>query len=382
MFRYSLTVLVPLCVLGVHSAPVAAQPKEPPLLTERTKPIQSPDGIFSFAISRDGQQVVLPGTEGVRPNVTHTVSIWNLKSRDSILIFRNQSEPVAIALDPIGKYLACAFANETVRLGRIGAKGAMVESEVLKSFPNGATRLAFSPDGKLLVGIANDTKQVSTTTIVWDLATGRERQLPKEVGRHARAVAFSPDGKYLAIGTGEVNDKGELLNRGALEIITVESMTLHKRIVAEQSRIEAICYALDGKSVAVACEAVAKNPKPMFSEDVATEGLLQVWDTASWKVKSERTDEDASIASLAYSPDGALIAYGTGTIISPFPGGIGQVRRYGEVRVLDSQKLTQQFRLPRHGSSGVPAISFLPQGKTLVTVDGDSLRFWGYDLKP
>ena len=59
-------------------------------------------------------------------------------------------------------------------------------------------RVAFSPDGKRILAVGN-----FTIVAVWDAATGQT--LPALEGHRSwiNALAFSPDGKLLATGSGD-----------------------------------------------------------------------------------------------------------------------------------------------------------------------------------
>src|SRR5438128_1935881 len=54
---------------------------------------------------------------------------------------------------------------------------------------------AFAPDGKLLVSACGDG-----VLRVWDVATGREKRHKDGAARGVQRIAWSPDGKTLALG--------------------------------------------------------------------------------------------------------------------------------------------------------------------------------------
>jgi WD40 repeat protein len=70
------------------------------------------------------------------------------------------------------------------------------ERATLKKHEWGVWSVAFSPDGKTLASGSGDM-----TINLWDVQRGQARVTLKSYRATMRAVAFSPDGKTLATGT-------------------------------------------------------------------------------------------------------------------------------------------------------------------------------------
>jgi WD40 repeat protein len=116
----------------------------------------------------------------------------------------------ALALSPDGKRLAGGGDDGLVRLWDVSA-GKLTPAAgaaPLKGHTDWLLGLAFSPDGKSLASGGYDG-----TVRVWDVATGKALAVPARAPAPANtpaadlpavtALAFSPDGKALAVGCGD-----------------------------------------------------------------------------------------------------------------------------------------------------------------------------------
>nr|WTB36220.1 hypothetical protein OG781_27175 [Streptomyces sp. NBC_00830] len=100
----------------------------------------------------------------------------------------NSSDAV---FSPDGQILAIAQVDETVRLWNTTSRQEIV---TLKGHKNTVHKVAFHPSGSMLASVDGDG-----IARLWDTATGKATATFKGPNS-MEAVAFSPDGKTLAVG--------------------------------------------------------------------------------------------------------------------------------------------------------------------------------------
>lgn len=144
----------------------------------------------------------------------------------------------------------------------------------------GVSGLAFSPDGRLLaVGTA------SGTVYLWDMATGKlAATLLNPDSERVSSIAFSPDGKVLAVGS----------LTGQTELWDVASRRLVGTLVNPGSLgVSSVAFSPDGTTLAMA--------------DV--DGKTYLWDVALSRIIAVLADPGSeSVSAVAFSPGGRLIA--------------------------------------------------------------------------
>jgi RNA polymerase sigma factor (sigma-70 family) len=194
--------------------------------------------------------------------------------------------------------------------------------------------IALSPDGRLLAGVGGNNE-----VRVWDAAGGAERGCwpAPDAGGSPRAVAFAPGGRTLAVG-------GE----AAVALLDAASGKPRRRLATAQ--VTAVAFAPDGKAVAAA----------------RLGGGVDLWDAATGDRLAalragDRPGEAAGRTwSVAYSPDGRLLAWGEGA----------------QVAVWDVRSGKKLGLAIRHGAAA-HAVAFSPDGKVLATSGEDRVvRLW------
>jgi WD40 repeat protein len=203
--------------------------------------------------------------------------------------------------------------------------------------------VAYSPDGKYLASAGDDDARL------WNLPSDKGRTLEHDLG--VSEVLFSPDGKYVATAT-PTSEDGKI------------PATAH--VWEVESGEEIATFEHDG-----ADEYVYKQPSLAFSPDskllATTDGDTKsayVWDIADDKQRS-RLELDGPGSLVAFGPDGKRLATS-----SLAPDGASNV---AQVWKLDD---TRQVARAEHNDF-ISGLTFSPDGKRLATSSHDrTARVW------
>lgn len=244
--------------------------------------------------------------------------------------------------------------------------------------------LAFAPDGRTLASTT-----LNGVTILWDLARRRPRALLKAApGHEFRDVAFSPDGKIVATGDRVLG------GTGTVRLWDAETGAPRRTAGTIGGGARGIAFSRDGRRVGAIGDPVAtvwdvagdRTPDELglpegsrpaaFGPDLATLVVaagprgVRLVDVATAREVADLGELPDALNQAAFSPDGKVLAVGTG---DPHPwGGSGGMRMRaseGEVRVWDLGGGAPRLRGTWKGlGSAITGLAFAPDGGSLVIV--------------
>lgn len=302
--RWLLGLLVVLAVAEV----VAAAPLRRPLLVVQGG---HRDFAHAVAVSPDGTLLATAGGDDV-------AVLWDAGDGAILAVLEHPQAVLDVAFSPDGRTVATGGADGAIRLW--SAETARLQ-KVLAEHERSVTSLSFRLDGRALAS-ADEGGGVR----VHDLATGRSA--PQAV--RGTRVAFSPDGRSLAVAAEEVRVDGALWGRLDREA-------------------QDLAWSPDGRSLATC----------------TWDGAAQVWGARGPRRLEGHLHpggEPGKVASVAFSPDGGTLAVGA---------------EDGSVHLWDTRTWTRRARLQGGQRMDVEDLAWRRDGRGLFTAGlGPPLLLW------
>jgi WD40 repeat protein len=188
--------------------------------------------------------------------------------------------------------------------------------------------VAFSPEGKMLaVGGYREVRLVNPQT-------GKLLDKFGDAAGLVRSVAFSPDGKWLAAGGGLCQQWGEI------QLWDVQSGRLLRTMRGHKDCIYSVAFSPNGKLLASG----------------SYDKLIKLWDPASGKMLRTFKDHIDAVFAVAFSPDGKWLASGS---------------QDNTVKIWDVATGERLYTLS-DPVDGISTIAFSPSGKQIAAA--------GYDM--
>ncbi|HYV37896.1 MAG TPA: hypothetical protein VE988_19580 [Gemmataceae bacterium] len=214
-------------------------------------------------------------------------------------------KPTVVAVSPDGKWIAVANGSPSFYLLGGGKSEVADDWQATALILNAAT-------GKTVVRLKLSTTEEDA------LLDETERVPPFQV----EALAFSPDGRMLAIGTTVGQIKLYEVKTGNLRLTlddekakladknTPEKLRTFKRALGSDS---SLAFSPDGRQLAACGDSFSDSRLVREKYERSTlsstgPGRLKVWDIATGKLQHDLVGHDRHANAVAFSPDGKLLA--------------------------------------------------------------------------
>jgi WD40 repeat protein len=248
---------------------------------------------------------------------------------------------------------------------RAAADMAQPELVLQRGHSHPVNALSFSPDGKTLAVGSGDHR-----VHLWDTATGLIRRTLPGQRSTGKSIAFSPDGRWLAtLGF----DRVSVWDTSGWQARAFQSGEVAVR------DISVLAWSTDSRTLAA-----VEGPK------------AHLWDVATGKVRQTLKGDVGGVKALAYDPTGALLAGGGyNSFVHFWDAASGELqfetRLTGRITDLAYSPSTltlavaagktvwlynsRTFKAIETGEP-VTSLAFSPDGKTLATASPRLLRLW------
>jgi len=199
------------------------------------------------------------------------------------------------------------------------------KKEILLGYPGEVLSIAFSPDGKILAIGTSDKK-----VVIWDVSTWQILSILEKNTARVMAVAFSPDSKILA--SGDRDNKIYLWDTTTWKVIDT---------IKANEGVETLAFNQDASLLAIACD----------------DKTALLWNIKNKSVYKKLTGHKGDANTITFSPDGTRVATGS---------------RDNTVILWDVASGNLITTLYGH-SNNVQTVAYSPDGKHLATGGADNL---------
>lgn len=310
------------------------------------------------ATKSSGESASLGNTGLVQVNVNNIPNVPSKSDQTIAMDIKNIA--VCLAISPDGKYIATGHTDGNVsfwdlptgkKIGNFEVPG-VNKSDIF----NGARKVVFSPDSKLLA-VAVEKGFV----VVVDIQSGKVLFTLEDGYLALKDLTFSPDGRTLAVAV-EGNERflepaiffdmstGKKLTTEPYDVLKDKYMydfnqSKNIQLTVHELQGSAVDYSPDGQLVAVVCD------KAIVIADATTRKKIRLFVTPGLH----------SNIDVAFSPDSKLIAVTNGNKANP-------------IRLFDPA--TGNLVQTLYGLDANGSVEFTSDGRFLVASDYNKIQLW------
>jgi WD40 repeat protein len=256
---------------------------------------------------------------------------------------------MAVAFSPDGRRAASAGLDQAVRIWDT-TTGA--ELHTLRGHYGHVYSVAFSPDGQRLVSGSGEwleniypVNPGRPEVKVWDVATGRELASHPAGERDVVGLAFSPDGRSLAVAGGAWMAGPGRTTPGELTLHDPETFQVQRTLRGHSGPLTGVAYSRDGRRLATS----------------SLDHTVKLWDPADGREVHTLRGHSDWVRGVAFSPDGSRLASAGADAV---------------VKVWDTVKGEERLTLRGH-TQAVCAVAFSPDGHRLASTASDqTIKVW------
>ena len=220
------------------------------------------------------------------PGGTQPAEVWDLGLMRRVNVFPGRRDIDSVPFIPRSRSLVVSGGTKP----RIWRLDAPTSPDALRGHTDEAWSAAFSPDGKVLATGSDDSDERETIKL-WDPASGRLLAGWNAHTATVASLAFSPDGRFLASSSLD-SGKPESAN---VKIWEVASRSLLASLLGHDGSVRSLAFSPDGELLATAGD----------------DGTVRLWNTADRTSRAVLLGHATYAVSVAFSPDATRLASGS-----------------------------------------------------------------------
>jgi WD40 repeat protein/DNA-binding winged helix-turn-helix (wHTH) protein len=280
--------------------------------------LEYPAIVWSLAFSPDGRSLVSAHADG-------SIVVWDVTDHERVANFGGHSGPVrAVSWSPDAKHVASSSEDRSVIIW--DTEGGRKEA-VLQGHDTRVTSVAYSADGSLLASCDMDGK-----VIVWE-AANRLSRITFTGDIHCFAVALSPDGRWVST------------TWGVYDTSDGRRVAVFDGDPAFWPQMYGLAFCSDGTRLV----------------GVSPSGVMQLWETGSWRMVDQLQLPGERLISVTWSPDRKSLVTGGDD---------------GTVRLFHTDPLREVKVIGQH-SARIKSVAFSPDGRSVASAgDDQTIALW------